>query len=61
MLVIQRKAEESIIIGENIQVSVLAVKGKRVILGIDAPKDIPITREESHREQEVHGEQGTAT
>ena len=60
MLVIQRKADESIIIGENIRVSVLAVKGKRVILGIDAPKDIPITREESHREPDGSLEQSSA-
>ena len=46
MLVLTRKLEESIIIGDNITVSVLEIKGNQVRLGISAPKDITINRTE---------------
>jgi carbon storage regulator len=46
MLVLSRKVEEKIVIGEGVTVTVLLVKGQRVLLGIDAPKSIPIRREE---------------
>jgi len=46
MLVLGRKVNESIIIGENIVVTLLAVDGERVKIGIDAPSDISILRQE---------------
>ena len=46
MLVLTRKLDESITIGNNIKVSVLEVKGNQVKLGIQAPKEIPINRTE---------------
>ncbi|MEP3481295.1 MAG: carbon storage regulator CsrA [Fuerstiella sp.] len=46
MLVLSRKVGESIQIGDNIFVSVVEVKGGRVRLSFDAPKDIKIIREE---------------
>ncbi|MCL4112888.1 UNVERIFIED_CONTAM: hypothetical protein GTU68_025010 [Idotea baltica] len=46
MLVLSRKTGETIQIGENIFVSVVEVKGGRVRLSIDAPKDVRILREE---------------
>ena len=46
MLILTRRVGESIIIGEDIVVSVLGVKGNNVIIGIDAPKNIPVHREE---------------
>ncbi|MBW2610118.1 MAG: carbon storage regulator CsrA [Deltaproteobacteria bacterium] len=46
MLVLTRKAEESITIGNHITVSVLEIRGNQVKLGIKAPKDIPINRTE---------------
>jgi len=46
MLILTRGIEESIIIGEDIKITVLGVKGGRVRLGIDAPKEIPVDREE---------------
>lgn len=46
MLVLTRKAEESITIGNNITVSVLEIRGNHVRLGIKAPKDIPVNRTE---------------
>jgi carbon storage regulator len=46
MLVLSRKPGERIIIGDNIQVTVLAIRGNQVRLGFSAPGDIPILREE---------------
>lgn len=46
MLVITRKLTESLVIGENIRITVLEVGKDRVRLGIDAPKNIKIVREE---------------
>ena len=46
MLVLSRKLGERIHIGSNIIVTVVAVDGQRIRLGIEAPKDISIRREE---------------
>jgi carbon storage regulator len=46
MLVLTRKANQSIIIGDNIEVSVLSVLGEKVRLGIQAPRDVPVFRKE---------------
>ena len=46
MLILQRRAGESVVIGENITVSVLSVDGMRVRLAISAPEDVPILRDE---------------
>jgi carbon storage regulator len=46
MLVLTRKNGEKIKIGDNITISVLGVHGKRVQLGIEAPADITVHREE---------------
>jgi carbon storage regulator len=46
VLVLTRKVEESITIGNNITVSVLEIKGNQIKLGIKAPRDIPVNRTE---------------
>jgi len=46
MLVLTRRAEESIQIGSDIIVRVLEVQGYRVRLGIEAPRDVPVHRAE---------------
>ena len=46
MLVLTRKIEESITIGNNIKVCVLEIKGRQVKLGILAPGDVPVNRTE---------------
>ena len=46
MLILQRRAGESLVIGEDITVSVLSVDGNRVRLAITAPEDVPILRTE---------------
>ncbi len=51
MLVLTRKMGESVVIGReaNISVTLLKVEGGQARIGIDAPKDVPIHREEVHK------------
>ncbi|WP_303851747.1 carbon storage regulator CsrA [Seleniivibrio woodruffii] len=46
MLVLSRKINESIIIGDNIEVTIVEVAGRNVKIGIDAPKDVSVHRKE---------------
>jgi carbon storage regulator len=46
MLVLTRRPEQRVIIGENITVTILEVRGNQIRLGIEAPKEVPISREE---------------
>ena len=46
MLVLTRKGNQSIMIGDEIEVSVLAIMGERVRIGIAAPRSIPVFRKE---------------
>ncbi len=46
MLVLSRKTDEKIIIGDSITIMVIEVRGDKVRLGIDAPKEISVHREE---------------
>jgi carbon storage regulator len=46
MLVLSRKVGEEIVINDNIRVTVLAIRANQVRLGITAPGDVPIYREE---------------
>ncbi|MDI3281006.1 MAG: carbon storage regulator CsrA [Bacillota bacterium] len=50
MLVLTRKLDESIIIGDNIKLTVVEIRGDQVKLGIEAPREIPVHREEVYRE-----------
>ena len=49
MLVLSRKKNEKVIIGDNIEVRVIDVRGDRVKLGFIGPQDVPIHREEVFR------------
>ena len=50
MLVLTRKSNQSIMIGDEIEVSVLAIMGERVRIGIQAPRDVPVFRKEVYLE-----------
>lgn len=56
MLILQRKAGESLLIGEEIEVSVLSVEAGRVRLAIQAPKNVAILRSELKTAAEVNRE-----
>lgn len=46
MLVLSRKKNESILINENIEIVVVDIRGDKVRLGIEAPKEVPVLRRE---------------
>lgn len=46
MLILTRRISESIIIGDDVKITVLGVKGNQVRVGIDAPKHLSVHREE---------------
>jgi carbon storage regulator len=61
MLVLTRKRNESIMIGDDIEVSVLGVAGEKVRIGVGAPRDIPVFRKEVYLEiQQQRLEAGTS-
>ena len=63
MLVLTRKSNQSIMIGDDIEVSVLAVMGEKVRIGISAPRDVPVFRKEVYLEiklEETEGDQREA-
>jgi carbon storage regulator len=50
VLVLTRKSNQSIMIGDDIEVSVLAIMGEKVRIGIQAPRDVPVFRKEVYLE-----------
>lgn len=46
MLILTRRINENLIIGDDVTISVLSVNGNQVKIGIDAPKDVQVHREE---------------
>ncbi len=53
MLVLTRKDNESLLIGDDIEITVLGVTGNQVRIGINAPKNIDVHREEVYRRIET--------
>jgi carbon storage regulator len=62
VLVLTRKSNQSIMIGDQVEVSVLAIMGEKVRIGIEAPRSVPVFRKEVYveiqRDRESEGEQG---
>ncbi len=59
MLVLTRKSNQSIMIGDDIEISVLSIMGEKVRIGIQAPRDIPVFRKEVYLE--IQAERGKVT
>lgn len=53
VLVLTRKTNESIMIGDEVEISVLSVAGDKVRLGIDAPREVEIFRKEVYHSREA--------
>ncbi|HEV3047746.1 MAG TPA: carbon storage regulator CsrA [Solirubrobacteraceae bacterium] len=61
MLVLTRKSNQSIMIGDEIEVSVLSVMGEKVRIGIQAPQRVPVFRKEIYLEIHREGEAPAAS
>ena len=59
MLILTRRINETLNIGDDIQVTVLGIKGNQVRIGINAPRDVPVHREEIY--QKILEEDGSDT
>ena len=53
MLILTRKANESLVIGDTVTVTVLEVRGGQVRIGIDAPREVQVYRKEIRRDDEA--------
>ena len=61
MLALARKVDESIMIGNDIEITVLEIKGDQIKLGVKAPKSVPIYRKELYVQiQEENKQAGSA-
>ncbi len=49
MLILTRKVGESVLIGDDISITVLSVRGNQVKLGVEAPKEVSVHREEIYQ------------
>ena len=56
MLILTRRANKSLVIGDNVTVTILGVKGNQVSIGVDAPRDVSV-----HREELAHKDDKTPT
>ena len=59
MLILTRRVGESLVIGDEINVTVLGVKGNQVRIGVDAPKEVAVHREEIYERIQENGESGS--
>ncbi|HFL8824371.1 MAG TPA: carbon storage regulator CsrA [Candidatus Azoamicus sp. OHIO1] len=61
MLILTRKIGESLMIGDNVTVTVLGVKGTQVRIGVNAPKEVTVHREEIYKKLKTEKEKEKTT
>lgn len=61
MLILSRRTDESIVIGDEVTITILSVKGKQVRIGITAPPDVSVHREEIYQRIQAGDGSGGAT
>ena len=59
MLILTRRVGETLMVGDDVTVTVLGVKGNQVRIGINAPKDVAVHREEIYQRIRQEQEQGS--
>jgi len=59
VLILSRRNGESFVIGENIKITVLSQRSNQVRIGIDAPRDLPVFREEVLERRKSQGQRTT--
>jgi carbon storage regulator len=61
MLILTRRVGETLMIGDDVTVTVLGVKGNQTRIGINAPRDVAVHREEIYDRIQAQGNDATAT
>jgi len=59
MLILTRRIGETLMVGDDVAITVLGIKGNQIRLGVDAPKDVSVHREEIY--QRIQKERGEET
>ena len=59
MLILTRRVGESLMIGDEVNVTVLGIKGNQVRIGVNAPKDVAVHREEIYQRIQQEGGEGS--
>lgn len=60
MLALTRKKGESLVVNNNIEITVLEIRGDQIKIGISAPKDVPIYRKEVYLQIQKENEEATS-